>query len=147
MFKKFIIKTVFFVISISALPLLLAAETAGIENQKKLEDKKWTIQSIKKDEKETFNGLHLGFIKFLNGSIEGQSTCNIYNGVYSLEKDQAIQFFRIGTTELICNIGNKMTIEKAYIDGLEQVKTYKFEDNQLVLLKEDNQEFARFTVK
>ncbi|MGH1406254.1 MAG: META domain-containing protein [Rhodomicrobiaceae bacterium] len=144
---KFIIKTIFFVISISVLPLTLAAETTSIENKKKLEDKKWIIQSISKDEKETYKQLHLGFIKFLNGSIEGQSTCNIYDGVYSLGKDQTIHFFRIGITQVICNVGNKMAIEQTYTEGLEQVKTYKFEGEQLVLYKEGNKEFARFSAK
>jgi heat shock protein HslJ len=144
---KFIIKSVFFIISISVLPLTLAAETTSIENKKKLEDKKWIIQSISKDEKETYKQLHLGFIKFLNGSIEGQSTCNIYDGVYSLGKDQTIHFFRIGITQVICNVGNKMAIEQAYTEGLEQVKTYKFEGEQLVLYKEGNKEFARFSAK
>lgn len=144
---KFIIKTIFFVISISVLPLTLAAETTSIENKKKLEDKKWIIQSISKDEKETYKQLHLGFIKFLNGSIEGQSTCNIYDGVYSLGKDQTIHFFRIGITQVICNVGNKMAIEQIYTEGLEQVKTYKFEGEQLVLYKEGNKEFARFSTK
>lgn len=144
---KFIMKTIFFVISISVLPLTLAAETTSIENKKKLEDKKWIIQSISKDEKETYKQLHLGFIKFLNGSIEGQSTCNIYDGVYSLGKDQTIHFFRIGITQVICNVGNKMAIEQTYTEGLEQVKNYKFEGEELVLYKEGNKEFARFSTK
>ncbi len=147
MFKKLKLKTVFFALSLSLFPISLSAETASIEEQKKFEDKKWVIQSITKDEKETYNGLHLGFIKFSNGSIEGQSTCNIYDGVFSVGKDQTIQFYRIGVTQVICNAGNKMAIEQAYTEGLEQVKTYKFEDNQLILFKEGKKEFARFKVK
>lgn len=147
MFKTTTFKTVFFALSLSLFPVSLAAETASIEEQKKFEDKKWVIQSITKDEKETYKGLHLGFIKFSNGSIEGQSTCNIYDGVFSVGKGQTIQFFRIGVTQVICNVGNKMAIEQAYTEGLEQVKTYKFEDDQLVLFKEGKKEFARFKVK
>lgn len=154
MFLKLTMKTILLITFIITSPLPLIAESANEttsqENKKKLEDKKWTLKSINsldKNEKKTFSGLHLGFIKFLNGSIEGQSTCNIYTGVYSLEGTQKITIYRIGTTELKCNVGNKMAIESLYVAGLEQVKSYKLEKDQLILLTEGNQEFARFITK
>ena len=117
------------------------------EDAKKIEEKKWIIKSIKKNETEKYETMHLGFIKFSNGSIEGQSTCNLYDGVYSLGENQKFEIFRIGTSLVNCKAGNKMEIEAAYVAGLEQVTKYKLENDQLILFHEGDKEFVRFQLK
>lgn len=108
------------------------AETGGLE-------KRWKVQSIGKT-----TGKHLGFIKFDNSYIEGQSTCNSYSGVYDLKEDQKIIIHRIAVTQLICQIDNKMELEQAFINGLESANSYKIEQDELILFNKDNAEIARF---
>ncbi len=104
-----------------------------------LEGKKWVITSVGEHK-----GKHLGFIKFENGNLEGQSTCNLYSGTYELTTDQTIHINRIGYTRLMCKVGNKMEIENEFINGLEVAKSYKRDGDILILLKEDKTEIARF---
>lgn len=113
-----------------------------IENDSNLEEKKWRTQSIG-----AYKGPHLGFIKFDNGNIEGISTCNSYSGVYSLKKNQTIEIYRIGVTQLKCDIDNKMQLETEFVKGLEHTKSYKIEGNSLILYKTDKAELARFIVR
>lgn len=113
-----------------------------VENDTNLEEKKWRTKSIGE-----YKGPHLGFIKFDNGNIEGVSTCNTFSGVYTLKKDQTIEIYRIGVTQLICDFGNKMQLEAEFVKGLEKTTSYKIEDDALILIKDDKTELARFMVR
>lgn len=112
------------------------ADTA--ENITKLEGRKWKVTSVG-DIKEK----HLGFIRFENGQLEGQSTCNNYSGVYDLHENNTITIHRLGLTILICKIGNKMQIEEQYVEGLEAATSYKIEKDELIILTGEK-EVARF---
>lgn len=151
MLGKTFMKLALLLTIIAALPIALKAENAqhsSLEaDQKIIEEKKWIITSIHKSDTEKYDSKHLGFIKFSNGSIEGQSTCNLYDGVYSIGENQKFEIFRIGTSLVNCKVGNKMKIEADYVAGLEQVTKYKLEDDQLILLQEGDREFVRFKLK
>jgi len=130
--------SIIFITIISFLTIFVSNITAQT-SPRPLEDKKWTITSVGKHE-----GKYLGFIKFENGNLEGQSTCNLFSGTYELNADQTIHINRIGYTRIICNVGNKMEIESDFINGLEVAKSYKLDGDILILLKEDKTEIARF---
>lgn len=151
MLSKFIMTGGLLLTIIMATPITLKAENtqqSSLEtDQKIIEEKKWIITSIHKSDTEKYDSKHLGFIKFTNGSIEGQSTCNLYDGVYSMGENQKFEIFRIGTSLVNCKVGNKMEIEAAYVAGLEQVTKYKLEKDQLILLQEGEKEFVRFKLK
>ncbi len=101
--------------------------------------KRWTISAVG-----THQDKHLGFIKFTDSMIEGQSTCNTYSAVYETKPNNQIKINRIATTTLICKLGNKMQIEEQYIDGLEQAQSYTLQDGVLTLFTKDKTEIARF---
>ena len=101
--------------------------------------KRWKIISVGEHQ-----GNHLGFITFTDSMVKGQSTCNLYEAVYTLKPNQELSIHRINTTELICKLGNRMPIEKQYVEGLEQVKNYTLKDGVLTLFKADKTEIARF---
>ena len=151
MLCKTFIKIVLLLTMITASPIALKADKSSQSSlqadQKIIEEKKWIITSIYKNAKEKYNSRHLGFIKFSNGSIEGQSTCNLYDVVYSLGENKKFEIFRIGTSLVNCKVGNKMEIEAAYVAGLEQVTTYKLDNDQLILFQEGDKEFVRFQLK
>ena len=102
-------------------------------------ERRWKITQIGDE-----TGKLLGFIKFNNGFIEGQSTCNSYSATYDLGENNTIVIHRVGVTQLICKIGNKMEIEKKYVKGLEVVKKYAIKGDELILYKEGDEELARF---
>lgn len=115
----------------------LNAETAA-KNTANLEGRKWKVTSVG-----DFKEKHMGFIKFENGQLEGQSACNNYSGVYDLHAENKITIHRLGVTILVCNIGNKMQIEKQYVRGMEAATSYKIENDELIIL-EGEKEVARF---
>ncbi len=144
MLQTMLIRLLTILATILAATVSLNAEPA--KQTASLEGNKWQLISITTD-KNNYKGPHLGFIKFDNGNIEGQATCNSYSGVYSLKENQKLEIYRIGLTQLICNIDNKMQIEAEYIEGLESSTTFKIENGELILFHENNKEFARFKAK
>jgi len=125
--------------------LIIPANAHALEDDN-LEYKKWYVESIG-----DYKAKHLGHAKFENGKITGVSTCNIFYGIYELKGGSDIQFFRIGVgaydTKAICKVGNKMELEEKFIEGLEQVKTYKIEEDKLTLFENDGKEFTKFYLK
>ena len=121
---------------------LLSSSTALAEQNQPTEtplEKRWTINAV-----DTHQAKHLGFIKFTDSMIEGQSTCNTYAAVYETKPNNQIKINRIATTTLICKLGNKMQIEEQYIDGLEKAHSYTLQDGVLTLFTKDKTEIARF---
>lgn len=130
--------TIITTLALIMLTLAPGTHTIAHAEDAKLE-KKWKVTAIG-DHTKGF----LGFIKFDGSYVEGQSTCNSYSGVFETKPDQKIIIHRIAVTQLICKIGNKMELEKKYIDGLETATTYQIENDELVLLNKQNTVIARF---
>lgn len=125
---------------ISALILTaITTTTLQAEEASLLESQKWTITTVG-----THEGPQLGFIKFNNGQLEGQATCNSYSAVYSTKENNIIEVYRIGVTQLICKVGNKMEIEDQYLSGLETASRYEIKDNMLTLYDKKDSVIARF---
>jgi len=132
------------------IPILLVSPTARLQNfgevaiataaseKPSLQDHKWTITNIG-----SHTGKHLGFITFGNGQLEGQSTCNRFSAVYKSGDDNSLTVFAIGATQLVCQVGDTMEIETAFLADLEAVQSYKFAGDTLILLKENDVEIAR----
>ncbi len=123
---------------ILAISFAVLSPGTAIAETGKLE-KKWKVTSIGEH-----TGKLLGFIEFEDGFLKGQSTCNGYSATYDLGENQTITIHRVAVTQLICKIGNKMELEKQYIKGLEAAKTYKIENDELIIYKQDQSLLARF---
>ena len=134
-------QTVFLFIKTLILTILSSTPILADKNQTTENplQKRWTISAVG-----THQDKHLGFIKFTDSMIEGQSTCNTYSAVYETKPNHEIKINRIATTTLICKLGNKMKIEEQYIDGLEKAHTYTLQDDVLTLFTKDKTEIARF---
>lgn len=102
------------------------------------ENHKWIISKIGDLERK-----HLGFITFINGQLEGQSTCNSFSAVYKRGDDKSLTIFAIGVTQLICGVGDKMKVEKAFLADLEAAKRYEISGDTLIIYKDDDVEIAR----
>lgn len=75
------------------------------------------------------NDAHLIF-NSENGLINGSGGCNRIFGEYSLDKKKAIRFSEIGATRMACQ---NMNFENRFLDVLDQVRYYDFEDNTMLL--------------
>ena len=127
------------IILTSAFCLYAPVTNANAEENKKLEGVKWAVKSVR-----DYKGNHLGFIKFENGQLEGQSTCNSYSAVYATRENNNIEIYRLGVTQLNCMVDNKMEIEGAYLEGLEAANRYELKDNQLVIYDKEDKIIATY---
>lgn len=78
----------------------------------------------------SLNDAHLIF-NSENGLINGSGGCNRIFGDFVLDKRKSLRFSEIGATRMACQ---NQSFENRFLDLLDQVRYYGFEDN-LMLLK------------
>lgn len=131
--------TISLLIALMMLSQSCLADESKSANEITLENKKWIVEQIGQNKSP-----HLGFIIFEDSRLNGQSTCNLYDAVYNLKPNQAINIYRVSVGILQCKTANKMKIESQYIAELETAARYNIKDGKLILYKADNTEIARF---
>lgn len=71
--------------------------------------------------------------------VHGNAGCNNYFGTFETENDH-ITFSPMGTTQMFCEGVN----EHAYFTTFEQVKSFKIDNNQLILMDENQKEILKY---
>ena len=79
---------------------------------------------------------------FEAGTVSGSSGCNRFNAGYEVDGD-ALELGNIAGTRMACQPPAD-EVETVYLAALEQVRGWRIEDDELVLIDEDNSELLRF---
>lgn len=98
----------------------------------KLESRKWMLESIKN--RRTFAAIKGVFINFdrEKQSAGGNAGCNVFGGSYSSSKS-AIRITEIISTMRACTEGDKMDLEREFLDGLRSANRYEMKAGRLFL--------------
>lgn len=83
------------------------------------------------------------FIKFNQEemSVNGNNSCNSFNGKYEISEGNKIKFSPFMMTRMAC-IDN--SIESEFMQSLEVVTSYKLIENKLILIDTNNKQLAKF---
>ncbi len=99
-----------------------------------LEDRKWMLNAIKGIP--VSKAGQAAFVVFdkQKGSAGGNSNCNVFGGSYTSNAG------RISVTDVIstmraCEEGNRMTIERQFLDGLRNANRYEIKVGRLMLYR------------
>ena len=99
-----------------------------------LEDQKWVLEQIKG--RQTFVPLPYAFVNFdeRKGSAGGNSSCNSFGGDYRAA-EKTISIKNIVHTMMACEEGGKMSVERDFLEALEQSNRYEIRDERLYLYR------------
>ena len=103
-------------------------------SETRLGNKKWTLEAIK--------GVPIsrdGRTAFLNfeearQSIGGNSSCNVFGGSYTATAS-TLRITDVISTMRACEEGDRMTIEREFLDGLRQANRYEIARGKLMLYR------------
>lgn len=97
-----------------------------------LDDKKWVLESIKN--RKTLVAIKGAFVNFdaQKGSAGGNSGCNLFGGDF-LATRSTLKISDIISTMRACTEGDKMDVEREFLDGLRQADRYEIKDGRLIL--------------
>lgn len=98
----------------------------------RLDDRKWVLESIQNHK--TFVPITGAFVVFnaQKGSSGGNSGCNVFGGDYSATKTK-LEITDIISTMRACTEGDKMDVEREFLDGLRTANRYEIKDGRLFL--------------
>ena len=97
-----------------------------------LTSKKWLLKSIKG---ELVNlGTQVPFLNFDSEkkSAGGDSGCNVFGGNYALDSTK-IKFADIISTMRACEFEDQMTIERGFLDGLQNAERFELKGENLLI--------------
>lgn len=90
-----------------------------------------------------------GDLHFEAGGVDGASACNFFGGAFETGPDQALVIKVDRMTRRGCS-GDALELERAYLDALGSVRSYRFEDaerEKLVFLDESGATIAELARK
>jgi heat shock protein HslJ len=83
-------------------------------------------------------------VTFADGKVAGSTGCNRFTAPQSVDGD-ALTIGHVAATQMAC-AGAAADVERAFLAALEQVRSWRIEDDELVLLDDRGQEVLRFEV-
>lgn len=100
-----------------------------------LRDKKWVLDSIKN--RRTFAAITGAFVAFdpNKGSAGGNTGCNVFGGSYT-SSNNTIAVADIISTMRACEEGDKMEVEREFLDGLRKSNRYEMRDARLFMYRD-----------
>lgn len=141
MFKK---SNIFLTIFVSVLSLVLisCSSTKGLEVSKvsqDLENIKWELVSLNQKEIKKLNKIaSINFEK--DNKVFGNLGCNNFFGTYKVNSTN-LEIGQVGSTMMMCL---DMSVENEYSKVLQNVKSYKIKENDLMFFDENSKEIAKF---
>jgi heat shock protein HslJ len=82
--------------------------------------------------------------EFAGGTVGGSTGCNRYTGPFTVDGD-SLEIGNIASTQMACQPPAD-AVERAYVAALGQVREWRSEDDELVLLADDGSELLRYRV-
>lgn len=141
MFKK---SNIFLTIFVSGLSLVLisCSSTKGLEVSKvsqDLENTKWELVSLNQKEIKKLDKIaSINFEK--ESKVFGTLGCNNFFGTYKVNSTN-LEIGQVGSTMMMCL---DMSVENEYSKVLQNVKSYKMKENNLIFFDENSKEIAKF---
>ncbi len=141
MFKK---SNIFLTIFVSVLSLVLisCSSTKGLEVSKvsqNLENTKWELVSLNQKEIKKLDKIaSINFEK--DNKVFGNLGCNNFFGTYKVNSTN-LEIGQVGSTMMMCL---DMSVENEYSKVLQNVKSYKMKENNLIFFDENSKEIAKF---
>ena len=131
------------------LPLLLFSCTATQQIEEKPDislqlQGEWTLQTLRGVAPATSIPLPNLQIDLKENRISGNGGCNNYFASIEHYSSTALSFSAIGATRMLCLSDN---IENAYFQTLQEVATYKIQENSLSLLNKQGEEVVKMIKK
>ena len=131
------------------LPLLLFSCAAPQQMEKKVDTHlllqgEWTLQTLRGVAPVASIPLPSLQIDLKENRISGNGGCNNYFASIEHYSSTALSFSAIGATRMLCLSDN---IENAYFQTLQEVATYKIQENSLSLLNEQGEEVVKMIKK
>jgi len=131
------------------LPLLLFSCTATQQIEEKPDTHlqlqgEWTLQTLRGVAPATSIPLPSLQIDLKENRISGNGGCNNYFAFIEHYSSTALSFSAIGATRMLCLSDN---IENAYFQTLQEVATYKIQENSLSLLNKQGEEVVKMIKK
>ena len=101
-----------------------------------LGSKKWIVDQIA-GKRIRVNGT-MPFVVFdaAKSSAGGNTGCNVFGGSYAISGD-TIRIFDTVSTMRACIEDNRMTVERQFLDALEQANRFKIKDSKLLLYRKE----------
>ncbi len=98
----------------------------------RLEDKKWMLESI--GDKAVSKSGELPFLSFdpAKGGAGGNSGCNVFGGNYTSEGN-TLKIDKVISTMRACEEGDKMAVERGFLDGLQNADRYEIKGGKLFI--------------
>ncbi len=141
MFKKLNIFLTIFV-SVLSLVLISCSSTKGLEVSKvsqNLENTKWELVSLNQKEIKKLDKIaSINFEK--DNKVFGNLGCNNFFGTYKVNSTN-LEIGQVGSTMMMCL---DMSVENEYSKVLQNVKSYKMKENNLIFFDENSKEIAKF---
>lgn len=100
-----------------------------------LEDKKWMLDAIKGIPVSKSGKTAFVVFDQKRGSAGGNSNCNVFGGSYTAS-GSTIKITEIISTMRACEEGDRMTIEREFLDGLQKANRYNIENGKLLLYRD-----------
>ncbi|MEP7075163.1 MAG: META domain-containing protein [Acidobacteriota bacterium] len=100
----------------------------------KLEDRKWTLESVGDRPAGSVGSLATLIFSPDRGSVGGDTSCNSYGGNYTV-KGNTIRIVHTVSTMRACIEDERMQIERSFLNGIQDADTYKIEGNKLFVYK------------
>ena len=131
------------------LPLLLFSCTATQQIEEKPDTPlqlqgEWNLQTLRGVAPATSIHLPTLEIDLKENRISGNGGCNNYFASIEHYSSTALSFSAIGATRMLCLSDN---IENAYFQTLQEVATYKIQENSLSLLNKQGEEVVKMIKK
>ena len=131
------------------LPLLLFSCTATQQIEEKPDTPlqiqgEWTLQTLRGVAPAASIPLPSLQIDLKENRISGNGGCNNYFASIEHYSSTALSFSAIGATRMLCLSDN---IENAYFQTLQEVATYKIQENSLSLLNKQGEEVVKMIKK
>lgn len=83
-------------------------------------------------------------VTFEHGKAAGSTGCNRFTAPYSVDGEK-LDLGQVAVTQMAC-AGSAGEVERAFLDALEQVRTWRIEGDELVLGSDDDKPLLRFRV-
>jgi heat shock protein HslJ len=114
---------------------------AALGNRELLLHREWELVSMGSAGSEESLGdaatITLEFTK--DGRLHGSAGCNRYFGGYEFDAGNSLSIGNTGSTMMMCS-DEIMSWEVRYLQALENISSYRIDDNRLILFTEEGQE-------
>jgi heat shock protein HslJ len=96
------------------------------------------VTDIMEDVPVTLNGMNVIFSD--SAKLHATSSCNVFDGEYSVHGSDSLIIFNLGTTKMYCQDATVRYWESLCFDGFQNTVKYRIVDGKLILIAKNGDE-------